>query len=141
MQHGQICCCFHQAAVELPHSCNSGWSTSPPTRCSVSVLYTAHRPMRLAQQSTMLLLWEVALLPQPCSQCLFLTLFALAEFGYSGRLASHTTPTVRTCSSHCPAHRVWLPVPPLFSEVGLVFYPVPIASGRLQFTVYVFQFC
>jgi hypothetical protein len=43
--------CFCQGVVESFHSCNFGWSASPPTSWDNSVLCAAHSPMRLAQQS------------------------------------------------------------------------------------------
>jgi hypothetical protein len=67
VQGGYICC-FCQVPVILPSSCNSGLSALPQKRWSNSVLSTALSPVRLAQWSTMALLWEVCLLPHPCSQ-------------------------------------------------------------------------
>jgi hypothetical protein len=43
------------------------------------------------------------------------------------------------CSA--PASGVWFLAPPPFSKVSSVFYSHPAISDRLQFTVYVFQFC
>jgi hypothetical protein len=51
-------------------------------------------------------------------------------------------PALSLCSLPCPCLlRVRLLAPPLFSKVGSEFYPTPTVSGRLQFTVSVFQLC
>jgi hypothetical protein len=78
-------------------------------------LSTTPGPTRLAQGSTTTPLWEAGLLPHPHSQPLFLVLPFFTES--------------------------WAPCLTLFSKAGSVFHPNPTVSVRLQFTVYVFQFC
>jgi hypothetical protein len=70
--------------------------------------------------------------------------FACWVFSSSGRLACLPTPALSACSSPCSclsSLRVQLLALPPFSEVGSAFHPTPTVSGRLQFTVYVSQFC
>jgi hypothetical protein len=75
---------------------NSVWSAPPPARWGNLVLSIAFSPMRLAQPSTMSLLWEVGLLLHPHSQPLLLFLVHW-EFGslphpHSLGQVQHSTP-------------------------------------------------
>jgi hypothetical protein len=78
-------------------------------------LSTALSPNKLAQSSTMPLLWEVDLSPQPYSQCLFF--------------------------AHLCSLKVQLLSPLPLTEDGSVFHSILTVSDRLQLTVYVSQFC
>jgi hypothetical protein len=58
---------------------------------------------------------------------------------HSGRLACLPNPVLSLLSF--PGPKRWIPCPTQFSEIGAAFHPIPTVSGRLLFTVYVFQFC
>jgi hypothetical protein len=135
VQDGLICCYFRQAAAALPCCYNSGWSAPSSARWYSSVLCIAVHP-------TTPLLWKVGLLPHPCFQPFYLALPPLTEISAPGRSACCPTPTLSACClPHLHLLRVQLLAAPLFSEVDSVFYPILTVSDRLQFTVYVSQFC
>jgi hypothetical protein len=57
-------------------------------------------------------------------------------------MACHPTPTLSVFSLPCSCSQSSVPCPiPPFSEAGLSFHYAPTVSGKLQFTVYAFQFC
>jgi hypothetical protein len=90
-------------------------------------------------------LQEVCLLPHPLSQPLCLPGLLLAASNFSEWLACHPTPTLSLCCHICLL-RVWSwefgSLPHSCSE-GQVQCSTPTSAVgvRLQFTVYVFQFC
>jgi hypothetical protein len=109
-----ICCCFHQVTAALPYSCNSGWSAPSQVRWVNSVLCTALSPIRLVQQFVMPLLQNIGLLYHPFSRHMFLT-----------------PPLLNDSLTPCPTSVLqgWFSVPPHSH------------CQRLQFTVYISQFC
>jgi hypothetical protein len=114
MQGGQICCFSQAAAFALPYSCNSV-QLAPPTARWENLFWVLLSPVRQLSDPT-----------QP----------------HFGRLACCSTPALCLCYfSHLGSLTVWFLASPLFSSASSAFYPIPTVHVRLQFAVYVFQFC
>jgi hypothetical protein len=78
---------------------------------------------------------QFSFIHHPQSQDISLVIFH-AQFG----LLPH--PSLSAFVPHLgPTPWVQFLAPPLFSEIGSAFHPIPTVSGRLQFTVCVFKLC
>jgi hypothetical protein len=123
---GQSYCCFHQGLAVLPFSCNSIWSAPPPARWGNSVLNTALVPQYQLQDPPSAPLWEVGLLPHPCSQPLCLSRPLLCASSSCGRLTCHPIlppPCSAFVSFPTSAGCQWL-----LWEVGLSLYSSEFAT-------------
>jgi hypothetical protein len=111
---GQICCCFARQQLSCPTAATLAGQLLPWQGGTIQFCAPPTVPQDYLSD-----------LPCPCF----------------GRLACNPTPALSACSHPTPACRVQLFIPPPLSEVASASHFVPIVSGRLQFTIYVCQFC
>jgi hypothetical protein len=166
MQGGQSCCCFHQVIAALPFSCSSVWPVPPPRRWGNSVLNFAFCPTRSALRSTTCPALGSWLVTLPLLSNFVPLLILLGARSFCERLAFHPVPSSQTlCFSQpllgvssasgslalfCAHSQLLLRVKnwefsslPYPCSLGHVQHSTPTSalSVRLQFAVYVFQFC
>jgi hypothetical protein len=135
------CCPLSQRSVLRLTTCPAlgGWPVTPPLP-SAFVFF-------LISAGCWQLLWEVDLSPHSCSQPLCHSWSLLGAGSSSGKLACYSDPTlILCCFTHVLVHwefctESWLLAPLLFSGQVQHSTSTSTVSVKLQFTVYVFQFC